>query len=466
MSDTFDYDIAVIGAGPAGYVAAIRAAQLGAQVCIIEKGALGGTCTNIGCIPTKAMRHSAHVLLTALEGAKFGVNAGGAVLDFAAAAAHRDGVIAKLTGGIKGLLKGNKVDLIVGAASFEDAHTLAVASGDETPRLVTAEKVFIATGSVPIDLPMAKFDHEHILDSGDMLTATTLPESLIIVGGGYIGIEFAGIYAACGVPVTVVEALDDILPGSDPDCAKIVRKNLKKRKVKLLTGAALESVEVAADGVTAKLAGDKEVSAAAMLVCVGRRADCTGLAAENAGLEVGDRGELAVDEHMQTTVPHIYAIGDVTGGPLLAHVGSQEGLVAAAHAMGSITAKMDYAVVPACVFSFPELASVGMTEERAAEVVGDIVVKKFPFVALGKAHIQGATDGLVKLIACAATGKLLGAHICGEDASTMLAEATLALQLECTAEELAHTIHAHPTMAEALSEAAEGVIGQPINWKG
>ena len=465
MTETYDYDVAVIGAGPAGYVAAIRASQLGARACCIEKADLGGVCTNVGCIPTKALWYAAHVMTEVGRAAEFGVTVDAPRLDFAATSAHRDGVIKKLQAGIQGLLKANGVELVRGAAAFKDPHTLTVAA-DEGDREISAANIFVATGSRPIELPMARFDHKSILDSSDAVTATDLPDSVIIVGGGYIGIEFAGIYAAYGIPTMVVEALDSILPGIDADCAKLVHRTLKRRGVKVHTGAAIESVQTGDDGVAARLADGTELTAHRMLVCVGRRADCTGLAIENAGLEPGEKGQLPVNEHMQTAVPHIYAIGDACGEPLLAHVGSQEGLVAAAHATGTITAEIDYAVVPACVFSFPEIASVGMSEQRATETVGKITVKKFPFLALGKAHIQSATDGFVKMIAEAATGRLLGVHICADGASMLLGEAALALQLECTAEELADTIHAHPTMPEAIREAAEGIVGMPINWRG
>lgn len=465
MSDKYDFDVAVIGAGPAGYVAGIRAAQLGAKACVIEKGDLGGCCTNVGCIPTKALWHAARLMRQARHADDFGVDLTGVELNFPAVAAHRDAVVGKLRGGIKALLAGNKVELIQGAASFKDAHTLRVAGGDGGQD-ISAEKVIVATGSAPVELPMAPFDHSVIISSDDAVRADQLPESIVIVGGGYIGVEFASIYAAFGVEVTIVEALERLLPGIDEDCAREVVKVLKKDGVAIHTGTQLEGVGKGNGGVHARLAGGKEVAAQQMLVCVGRRPDCEGLGIENAGLEVGDKGQLVVNEHMQTSQPHVYAVGDVAGDPLLAHVGSQEGIVAASHATGSITAAMDYRVVPACVFAFPEIATVGMSESRAAETVEDVVVKKFPFRALGKAHIMGETGGFVKMVADARTGELLGVHICSAQASALLGEAALALRLECTADELAETIHAHPTLPESIREAADGVAGFPVNWKG
>jgi len=464
MNQKYDFDVAVVGAGPAGYVAAIRAAQLGARTCVIEKGELGGCCTNVGCIPTKALYHSARLVLQTGRASDFGLQVPGFSLNYAATAAHRDGVVARLRAGVKALLAGNKVELIQAAASFNDPHTLRLQEGG-SGRDLTARNVIIATGSQSVELPVAPFDHEAVIDSSDAVLANDLPESVLIIGGGYIGIEFASIYAAFGVQVTIVEALERLLPGIDEDCAAEVTRALKKSGVTVYAKTRLEGVGKGG-GVRGKLSNGKEVVAQQMLVCVGRRPDCSGLEVEKAGLKAGPKGELPVNEHMQTAQPHIYAAGDVTGGPLLAHVGSEEGVVAATHATGAITASMDYRVIPACVFSFPEIATVGMTEQEAAKATEKIIAKKFPFRALGKAHITGETDGFVKMVADGKTGELLGVHICGFDASALLGEATLALQLECTAEELSRTIHAHPTLPESIREAADGVIGLPINWKG
>ncbi|NLW50081.1 MAG: dihydrolipoyl dehydrogenase [Candidatus Brocadiaceae bacterium] len=466
MADSsYDFDVAVIGAGPAGYVAGIRAAQLGANACVIDKGELGGCCTNVGCIPTKALWHAANLLQQMRHADEAGIDVTGLTLNYAAAAARRDAVVAKLRGGIKALLAANKVEHVRAAARFEDAHTLAL-EGDGPDRL-RARHVIIATGSQSVELPSAPFDHEVIWDSGDAVTANELPESVIIVGGGYIGVEFAGLYSAFGVEVTVVEALDRILPGVDLDCARVVVRRLKKAGAALHPGTKLESVARDGGGVRARLSDGREVSAQRMLVCVGRRPYFAGLAPEAAGIEPGKARRIEVNEHMQTSQPHVYAVGDVVGDPQLAHVASQEAVVAAAHATGSITAAMDYRVVPACVFASPEVAMVGMGEEQAREAVGEhVVVKKFPLQALGKAHVIGDTDGFVKMIADGRRGELLGVHACGPMASAVLGEAALALQLECTAEELAATIHAHPTLPEALREAADGVVGPPINWRG
>ena len=317
-----------------------------------------------------------------------------------------------------------------------------------------------------MELPAAPFDHRLVIDSSDAVTANELPESVLIVGGGYIGVEFACIYSICGVRVTVVEALDGLLPGLDKDCGRFMERTLKKRGATVITGARMEEVHKDEGGVRVRLSNGTELSAQRMLVCVGRRPDCTGLAIEKAGLQPGPKGQILTDGMMQTAQPHIYAIGDVTGRVLLAHVASQEGVVAASHAMGHPHPPIDYGKVPACVFGYPEIATVGMTEEQAKASAEQLVVKKFPLAARGKAQILGETDGFVKMLADGRTGLLLGVHICGPHASDLLGEAALALKLGCTAAQLAETIHTHPTMPEAIREAADGIAGYPINWRG
>ncbi len=465
MSQDYDYDVAVIGAGPGGYVAAIRASQLGARTCVVERDALGGVCTNAGCIPTKALWQTARLALQLKSAGDFGLEVGAAELDYVGLAARRDAVVGKLRKGVEALLSGNGVELIRASAAFRDPHTVAL-DGAEGRESLSAGVIIIATGSSPVEVPDLPFDHERVIDSADALRADELPESVVIVGGGYIGCEFAAIYGALGAKVTIVEMMDTLLPGLDNDCTREVTKGLKKLGVTVHTGTTVEDAAVGDASVLARLSNGKEATAERMLVCVGRRPDHSGLAIGNAGIEAAERGAITVNEHMQTNLPHVYAIGDVTGRAMLAHMASHEGLVAAAHATGTITAAMDYRLVPACVFAFPEVATVGMTEQEAGDATDQVVVKKFPFRALGKAHILGETDGLVKAVADGRTGELLGVHICGPEASSLLGEACVALQLECTAEELADTIHAHPTLPESLCEAAQGVAGFPVNWRG
>jgi dihydrolipoamide dehydrogenase len=465
MSNNYDFDVTVIGSGPGGYVAAIRAAQLRARTCVVERAQPGGVCTNSGCIPTKVLWQSARTALRARAASEFGVRTGEVRLDYGLVAARRKAVVQRLRGGVRSLLSANGVEMIAGSAQFTGPYALAV-NGADTSRRLTSRFFILATGSVPAELPHVPFDHEHVIDSADALDAGELPESVLIVGGGYIGCEFAGIYAAFGVKVTVVEMLETLLPGLDPDCGRELARALRNMGAALQLGTSVESVVADGRTVTARLSNGTEVSAARCLVCVGRRPHCSGLALEAAGVAVGPNGELPVNEHMQTNIPHVYAVGDVTARAMLAHVASQEGTVAARHAMGTITAAMDYGAVPACVFAFPEVATVGMTEAQARDAVGEVTVKKFPFTALGKAHVLGETAGFVKMVADAASRQLLGVHICGPEASALLGEACLALRLECTAEELADTVHAHPTLCESIREAADGVAGFPVNWRG
>jgi dihydrolipoamide dehydrogenase len=465
MASKYDFDVAVIGGGPAGYVAAIRAQQLGARAALIEKGYLGGVCTNVGCIPTKALIHAAKMMVEMESAAQMGLSPGKVSLDFARTAQHRDEVVLKLRKGVETLLGANKVEILRGEAAFEDPHTLSVATDGKATK-VSAERIIIAAGAVSQELPIAPFDGERIIDSSTAVSANELPKSLLIVGGGYIGCEFAGAFSTFGVEVTLVEVLDRILPLMDADCAREVFKLLKKRGARILTGRRVEELISLKSSVKAKLDNGEEIKAEKALICIGRRPFTAGLRLEKAGVKLNEKGALIVNEHMQTTVPHLYAAGDIKGGIMLAHVASQEGIVAAEHATGKLAARMDYRVVPAVAFTFPQIASVGLTEEEAKKQQSEIVVKRFPFRALGKAHIEGATDGFVKVIADGKTGQLLGVHMAAPHASDMIGEACVALQLECTAEELARTIHAHPTMPECMREAAEGVIGKPINWTG
>ena len=465
MGKEYDYDVTVIGGGPGGYSAAIRASQLGARAAVVERGELGGVCTNVGCIPTKVLVHAAKFLTHVEKASELGVEVPEHSFDFAKLAARRDEVVGTLRKGIGSLLKGNKVELIRGEASFKDDHVLKIASEDGEIE-ISSEKIFVATGSVAADLPIMKADGETVMTSAHAIRLTELPESIIVVGGGYIGCEFAGVLSKFGVDVKVVEVLDHVLPWMDPECGQEVARRLKKGGVDIYTSTKVEDCSVGDGGVKVGLSEGDDLEAEKGLLCVGRKPQTEGLNLEAAGLEAAENGALEVNEHMQTSVPHIYAIGDVTGKHLLAHVALHEATTAAAHATGTLTASMDYRVVPACVFTFPEIATVGISEEEARESYEDVIVKKFPMRALGRAHIEGETDGFVKMIAHPETRELLGVHIAAVDGSSLIAEAALALELEATADELAETIHAHPTMPEAVSQAAEGVIGLPIDWMG
>ncbi len=465
MASNRDYDVAVIGGGPGGYTAAIRAAQRGAETCLVERSRLGGVCTNAGCIPTKVLVESARRLKHCRGNGQFGVEVDGVDLNYDRVASRRDSVVSKLRKGIGGLLKADGVELVRGTAGFEGPHTLKVDTdgGEES---ISADKIIVATGSAPVEIPVAEPDGDRILTSAHALELGELPDSMIIVGGGYIGCEFACVLSAFGVEVTVVEMLSRLLPNMEQDCAAAVSKNLKQDGATIHTDTKLESCEVGDDGVTAVLDGSENVEAEKLLVAVGRQARVPELHPAEAGLRTADDGSLDVNEHMQTDVEHIYAIGDVTGEHMLAHAASYEAKVAAEHATGTITAAADHRVMPACAFTLPEIATVGLSEAEAEERAGDVEGRKFPFSALGKAHIEGSTDGFVKMIADADTNEVQGVHIVAPDASALIGEAALGMRLEVTADELAETIHPHPTMCEGLHEAAEGILGLPINWTG
>ncbi|MFW6457145.1 MAG: dihydrolipoyl dehydrogenase [Planctomycetota bacterium] len=458
------YDVAVIGGGPGGYVAAIRAAQLGSETVLIEKEHLGGVCGNVGCIPTKALIHAARTYLRVQRGGDVGVVAGEVSLDFSKTAQHRDRVVRLLRKGVEKLLDGNGVEVMRGEAQFEDDHTLRV--GGDNDGLIHAEKVVIATGSRPFEVPGIQFDDETVMDSSVAVNLDKLPESLMIIGGGYIGCEFAAAFSAMDVEVTVVEMMDRILPEMDADCSREIFKQLKKQGATVLTGTKVEELEKNEGGIQAVLSDESNIECEKALISVGRRPNTRGLELENAGIETGENGEIEVNEHMQTSIPHIYGVGDVNGKIMLAHVASHEGVVAAAHINGEISAAMDYSVVPAIAFTHPELGTVGLTESSAEEQYDDVVTKRYPMRALGKAQVSAETEGFVKMVADSETGQILGVHIVSSEASNLIGEATLGLQLEVTAEELAETIHAHPTMPESLHEVAEGVIGLPVNWMG
>jgi len=465
MANSYDFDVAVIGGGPAGYVAAIRASQLGAKVCLVEKLHLGGVCTNVGCIPTKVLVHAARTALELARAGEWGIDVAGVSVDYARLGERRDAVVARLRGGVGSLLKANKVELLRGEAAFRDPHTLRIAMKDGEDEL-SASRIFLATGSEPSELPAMPFDGESVISSAEAVALNELPESILIVGGGYIGCEFASVFSAFGVEVTVVELMDRLLPLLDEDCAREVSKKLKRAGTQICTSVKVEELRKTQGSVKVRLSDGKRIEAQKALVCTGRRVATPGVNLEAAGLRAEGNGSVAVNEHMQTSQPHIYAIGDVTGGHMLAHVASREAVVAAAHATGTLTAAMDYRVVPACVFTFPELATVGVTEGEAKRQGWEVICKRFPLRALGKAHVEGATEGFVKMVADAGTGEVLGVHIAAPNASALIAEAALGMALEATASEFAETVHAHPTMPEAISEAAEGILGLPINWTG
>lgn len=454
--------VVVIGGGPGGYVAAIRAAQLGAEVHLVEKENLGGTCLNVGCIPTKALLHTAELYRT-LRQEDHGLIVKDAKVDWAALMARKAAIVNRLVQGVAGLLKANQVQVHNGRAELLDAHNVTV-SGAKPVRL-TADVIVLAVGSQPVKLPVPGVNSPGVIDSTGALSLPQPPKSLIIIGGGVIGTEFAALYHAFGAQVTVVEMLPGILPPVDGQIAARLKEELSLQGITFLTGAQLNEIRPAANGVTAFIRqGDKRHTADGeyLLLATGRRAGLDGLGLEAAGIAT-EKGKIVVDQYFATSAPHIYAVGDCNAQIMLAHAASAQGVAAVEHALGH---KPSYnsSIIPYCIYTSPEVAGVGITEEQAKTQGLQYKTGIFPLMANGKALIESCETGLVKLIADARYGNILGAHIVGPRATELIAEAALAMTLEATAEELVATIHAHPTLSEATAEAALQINGQAIHW--
>jgi dihydrolipoamide dehydrogenase len=460
---TVQCDIAVIGAGPGGYVAALRSAQLGARTVVVEKDRIGGVCLNWGCIPTKTLLRSAEVLQMARDARVYGVQVGEATLDWTAAQKRKDGVVRRLTGGVKALLQKAGVAVLEGTARLESQGRLQVttAGGMET---IEATNIIIATGSRPAELPIPGLEGPGVLTSDGALGLESLPDSILIIGAGPIGVEFATLFNACGVKTTVVEVLPRVLPTLDVDLGAEVERSLKRARVKVLTGSKVTRVERAGDRLAVHISGqatETVVEVDRVLVAVGRRPNVEGLDLEGAGIDV-TRAGIKVDVAQRTSLPRLFAVGDVCGGIQLAHVAMHQGVVAAENAMG-ISRSMMYNAVPSCVFCWPEVATVGLSEEAARGQGYDVQVGRFPFRANGKALAHGEHDGLVKVVAEARFGQVLGVHIVGPHASDLIQEGTLALGLEATLDEFESTIHPHPTLSEAIAEAALDAKGRALH---
>lgn len=461
---SLDIDTLVIGAGPGGYVAAIRAAQLGQNVLVVDKEYVGGVCLNVGCIPSKALISAAHQFESVSHASTFGIEVGEAKVDFSKVQEFKNGIVKKLTGGVASLLKANKVQYFQGEVMFINENEARVFNDQEAPRY-RFKNCIIATGSRPIELKAFPYG-KRIVSSTGALSLPEIPKSLVVIGGGYIGIELGQMYSKFGTKVTVIEGSDSILPGFDKDMSSIVAKKLKSTNVDIVTGAQAKSAEQTDNDVTITYTvGDKEekVTADYLLVTVGRRPNTDGeLGLDLAGVKMTDRGLVEVDAQCRTNVPHIYAIGDITAGPALAHKAMYEGRVAA-EAISGLTSVVDYKCVPAVCFSDPECASVGISEKEAKDQGLNIKVGKFPFAINGRAMSLNANEGFVKLISDADSGLLLGAHIVGLEASNMIAELALAIEMGATLEDIALTIHAHPTLGEIVLDAAEVALGHPIH---
>ncbi|WMT17802.1 dihydrolipoyl dehydrogenase [Parageobacillus toebii] len=456
-------DTLVVGAGPGGYVAAIRAAQLGQKVTIVEKGNLGGVCLNVGCIPSKALISASHRYVEAKHSEDIGIKAENVTVDFSKVQQWKASVVKKLTSGVEGLLKGNKVEIVRGEAYFVDANTVRVINGDSA-QTYTFKNAIIATGSRPIELPGFKFSNR-VLDSTGALSLQEVPKSLVVIGGGYIGTELGTAYANFGTKVTIIEGADEILSGFEKQMTAIVKRRLEKKGVEIFTNALAKGVEEREDGVTVtfEVKGEtKTIDADYVLVTVGRRPNTDELGLEQIGIKLTDRGLIEIDKQCRTSVPNIYAIGDIVQGPPLAHKASYEGKIAA-EAIAGKPSEIDYLAIPAVVFSEPECASVGYFEQQAKDEGIDVVTAKFPFAANGRALSLNDTDGFMKLVVRKEDGVVIGAQIVGPNASDMIAELGLAIEAGMTAEDIALTIHAHPTLGEIAMEAAEVALGTPIH---
>lgn len=459
-------DLIVIGSGPGGYVAAIRAAQLGMQVAVVEKDPqFGGTCLHRGCIPTKALLHTASMLGEIKRAGRFGVKVGEPEIDLTAVHAYKNKVVTKNAKGIEFLFKKNQVEGLHGVGKLLGPNEVEV-EGPEGRQSYRARNILIATGSVPRDIPPAPTDGERVLNSDHMLELPEIPDSLIVLGGGAVGTEFASIFAAYGSQVTLVELLPRLLPIEDEEVSVELEKALRKRGVRVLTAVKLEAVENAGDGVRVRLAGegiDEWMEASKLLVAVGRAPVTAGLGLEQIGLAL-DRGYVPVNAFMQTELPSVYAIGDVVQTPWLAHVASAEGILAVEQMAGEDPRPLDYGKVPSVTYCEPEVGSVGLTEAQAREQGYEVAVGKFPLTALAKAAIIGKTEGFVKIVRDTRYDEILGVHVIGAHATDLIAEACVALQLESTTEELFRTMHAHPTLSEAMAEAAHAAVGQAIHF--
>jgi len=459
-----EIDVAIIGGGPGGYVAAIKAAHLGLKVVLIEKDKLGGVCLNRGCIPTKALVGTAELLNQLQRVKEFGVQIKDYSFDFLAIMKRKEMIAKRMSSGVGQLMKANQIRVIQGEGNILDSGVVEVINIEGKKELIKTENIIIATGSSVMKIPIPGLENEGVIDSDGALSLSELPTKMIIIGGGVIGIEFAGIFKAMGVEVTVVEMLPRILLPIDEEISNRLTFNLKRQGIKILTNSKVEGIEKTNRNLEVLISnpeGKQRLETEKVLLAAGRVPDFGNIKVQKLDIKLEGRA-IKVDQKMKTNIPGIYAVGDVVGKVMLAHVAFREGIVAVENISGK-EVLMDYKVVPNCVFSLPEVASVGLTEEEARKKYDQIKVSKFPYLANGKALGMGETEGMVKIIADSDTSELLGLHILGAHASDLIAEGTLALSMEATAEEIVNTIHAHPTLAETIAEAAEGIIGRPIH---
>jgi dihydrolipoamide dehydrogenase len=458
-----EVDVLIIGAGPGGYVAAIRAAQLGKTVTVVDKGKAGGVCLNVGCIPSKALISAAHQYSSIQHASEIGISAEGVKVDFARVQEWKNSVVNKLTGGVKSLFKGNKIDLITGEVFFTAEDEVRVVNGYEGARY-KFQHCIIATGSRPIEIKGFAYG-KRILSSTEALELKEIPKSLVVVGGGYIGVELGQMYAKFGTKVTILEGTKSILPGFEPEATRFLLRNLKKLGVEIITEAMAKGVTQTDNEVTVSYSAggkDQQVTADYVLVTVGRKPNTDELGLDVIKVKMNERGYIEVDQQCRTNIANIYAIGDCVPGLALAHKATYEGKVVAEVIAGQPSA-VDYKAMPAVVFSDPEIASVGWNEAEAKERGHQIVLGKFPYAANGRALSMNAGDGFVKIIADKETEIVLGAIVVGPEASNLIAEIGLAIELAATLEDIALTIHAHPTLGEIVMESAEGALGRAVH---
>ena len=469
--DNFTYDVVVIGAGPAGYVCAIRCAQLGMNVACIDqwsdknsKPSPGGTCLNVGCIPSKALLDSSHHYAFINEQAsEHGIDVKDCKLSIAKMQQRKNKVVKTLTTGVKGLLKKNDVDFYHGQASFVDDHTITIVNNNETS--ITAKSIVIATGSIPFELPFLPVDQKQILDSTGALSLTDVPDHLGVIGAGVIGLEMASVWSRLGAKVTIWEAADTFLPLVDSDISKQAKKILTKQGIEVQLNCKVQAADKLDNGVNVTVStsdGEVVTEVSHLLVAIGRTANTQGLALGQANVASDDRGFIKTNEHWQTNVDHIYAIGDVIGGAMLAHKASEEG-VAVAEQLAGQYGHVNYHAIPWVIYTWPEIAWAGSTEQQLKQNKVKYNKGQFPFMALGRARAMGETEGVIKFLADAESDKLLGVHIIGPNASELIAEAVVALESELSSEDLALTIHGHPTLAEGMHEAALDVSDRAIH---
>lgn len=459
----YDYDIAVIGGGPGGYVAAIRAAQLGAKVLLIEKEQLGGVCLQRGCIPTKTLLKSAEKWRELLHCSDFGLHVENISFDYRAIRERMHQVVQQLQKGIYQLIKSQGIDFKTGIAAIREYNQIHISSSGSEEQY-SARCIILATGSLPMKLPVPGGELSGVINSDGLLTLSAIPKTLVIVGAGAVGIEFAAIMQTLGCQVTIVECMPNILPSADHEIVKRIGLLLRKQGIKILTNTRVISIKEEKDGLLIQVAdskGEQGIKAEKLLAAIGREPAVSGLGLDSVGIRYDTKG-IYVNAKMETNIPGIYAIGDVTGRHMLAHIASAEGMVAAENALfGSST--MDYSAVTACVFTTPELAMVGLTEQEATAQVTSVKVSKFNFAANGKSISMGETDGLVKIVADASNGQVLGMHILGPHASDLIMEGTLAIRNKLAAKDIAKTIHPHPSLSETVMECAHGINSEIVH---